>query len=271
MLFEPEAVEPQLYRPKIQKYFNLVIPISPWRAQNLHLDDWVFFPWEKEFSPISPFAKRRQGIVITNANKFSSSIYSNYGLRRRAINTLQNHGIDFDLFGLDWEFSKSEEIKSRLIGLKESILNFRPFSIRETFGYLLNPRVVPKGHNPNFLEILTNREFALVIENQSDYVSEKLLNALLAGCIPIYVGPSLRVYLPEFVNCVFQLSDRQLTDGKLLRTILSDRDQVMEKKRNISRLLLSENESFRKFKSQNVWLEISEIIAKFLSQKKTRV
>jgi hypothetical protein len=33
-----------------------------------------------------------------------------------------------------------------------------------------------------------------VIENDSTYVSEKLLNALVAGCIPIYSGPPLSIY-----------------------------------------------------------------------------
>ena len=31
----------------------------------------------------------------------------------------------------------------------------------------------------------------LVIENEKTYLSEKLFNALLAGCIPIYIGPEL--------------------------------------------------------------------------------
>lgn len=271
VLFEPEVVEPQLYRPQIQKYFDLIIPISPWRAKDLALDNWVFFPWDKEFSPVSPFKKRKEGIVVVNANKFSSSIHSNYGLRRRAVNTLQNYGIDYDLFGFDWEFTKTEEINARLVGLKKSILNFRPFSLRETFGSMLDPRVTPKGHNPNLLEILTNRDFNLVIENQSDYVSEKLFNSLLAGCIPIYVGPSLRVYLPEFVSCVFHLSSEQVTDGKHLTSILSDKEQIMEKKHNISRLLLNEKDSFKNFNSNNVWNKVSEIIVNFLSPKIPRV
>jgi hypothetical protein len=38
--------------------------------------------------------------------------------------------------------------------------------------------------------VLINSKFSLVIENSSDYISEKLLDSLIDGCIPIYMGPS---------------------------------------------------------------------------------
>jgi hypothetical protein len=37
-------------------------------------------------------------------------------------------------------------------------------------------------------------EVAVVIENEPTYVSEKLFDALSAGCIPVYVGPPLGDY-----------------------------------------------------------------------------
>ena len=41
-------------------------------------------------------------------------------------------------------------------------------------------------------------KYSIVIENSSDYVSEKLFDSLLSGCIPVYVGPDLSLYdLPE--------------------------------------------------------------------------
>jgi hypothetical protein len=36
--------------------------------------------------------------------------------------------------------------------------------------------------------ILKDSKFSVVIENSGDYVSEKLLDSLIEGCIPIYVG-----------------------------------------------------------------------------------
>jgi hypothetical protein len=37
-------------------------------------------------------------------------------------------------------------------------------------------------------------KYSVVIENEASYVSEKLFEALFAGCIPKYVGPNLREF-----------------------------------------------------------------------------
>jgi hypothetical protein len=53
----------------------------------------------------------------------------------------------------------------------------------------------------NKFDVLTNSDFHLVIENSSNYLSEKLLDALVAGAVPIYIGPDLKPYgIPT--NCV---------------------------------------------------------------------
>jgi hypothetical protein len=36
--------------------------------------------------------------------------------------------------------------------------------------------------------------YSLVIENSSEFLSEKLFDAFFAGCIPIYVGPDVKDY-----------------------------------------------------------------------------
>jgi hypothetical protein len=48
------------------------------------------------------------------------------------------------------------------------------------------------------LEVYANYKVALVIENSPEYMSEKLLDALFAGCIPVYVGPPVEKFgLPK--------------------------------------------------------------------------
>jgi hypothetical protein len=44
-------------------------------------------------------------------------------------------------------------------------------------------------------------KYALIIENEADYVSEKLFDAIAAGCVPIYVGPNLSRY-KNLAKCV---------------------------------------------------------------------
>ena len=39
--------------------------------------------------------------------------------------------------------------------------------------------------------VLLRSQFAVVIENSAGYISEKLFDAVIAGCIPLFVGPEL--------------------------------------------------------------------------------
>jgi hypothetical protein len=51
-----------------------------------------------------------------------------------------------------------------------------------------------KGTVEDKLATMSKYKYALVIENSPEYMSEKLMEALFAGCIPIYVGPDPHDY-----------------------------------------------------------------------------
>ncbi|EKX40875.1 hypothetical protein GUITHDRAFT_75190, partial [Guillardia theta CCMP2712] len=77
-----------------------------------------------------------------------------------------------------------------------------------SYGRCLNNRPFPPAFSTarkgkkfwlDKVRIMQNYTFALVFENSNmhDYVTEKLFQALLAGCIPIYMGaPNVRDFLP---------------------------------------------------------------------------
>ena len=49
-------------------------------------------------------------------------------------------------------------------------------------------------------EVLSKYKYSIVIENSSDYLSEKLFDVMFSGCIPIYVGPNLANYeIPDYL------------------------------------------------------------------------
>jgi hypothetical protein len=57
-------------------------------------------------------------------------------------------------------------------------------------------------------------KFALVIENELSYMSEKLFDAFFAGCIPIYVGPNVANYkIPKGLVIQCQPTVTSLIDG----------------------------------------------------------
>lgn len=47
---------------------------------------------------------------------------------------------------------------------------------------------------------MATKDFAVVIENSQTYISEKLFDAVIAGCIPLFCGPRLSQFgIPEGV------------------------------------------------------------------------
>ena len=60
------------------------------------------------------------------------------------------------------------------------------------------------------IEVLKKYRYALVIENSLDYVSEKLFNAMAAGCRALYIGESLSEYGPSPSSVVVVKPDPKL-------------------------------------------------------------
>ena len=54
-----------------------------------------------------------------------------------------------------------------------------------------NPLLKYHGRVSSQFEFLRKLEFVVVIENEPTYLTEKLLNAIIAGCVPLYLGPPL--------------------------------------------------------------------------------
>jgi hypothetical protein len=97
-----------------------------------------------------------------------------------------------DLYGESWNsnvFSKSKTLIMEI--LKNPIVHL--FSMRNHVRYWFRnwPETVAPSSKQ---EILRTYKYTLVIENDRTYMSEKLFDALIAGCIPVYVGPSVVDY-----------------------------------------------------------------------------
>lgn len=127
--------------------------------------------------------ERLERIVAINANKWSAIAGELYSLRR------VGYSFDsrIDVYGRGWAESKGS---TAVRVLKEIFIALR-FG---AFPQLLN--IKSAFHQPaNYLgEVddkmlaLASYKVSLVIENCDSYLSEKLVDALLAGCIPVYVG-----------------------------------------------------------------------------------
>jgi hypothetical protein len=107
-----------------------------------------------------------------------------YSTRSKAYTTISS----LDLFGMGWDRAT---FRSVLKMAKECFIAVRGNG-RLNFACLANLWTKPLnylGESKDKLETLSKYRYSVVIENCLEYVSEKLIDCILAGTIPVYVGP----------------------------------------------------------------------------------
>lgn len=184
------------YNPRLndgKRYFSFRIPAGGIESINVPLGA----PWEKRkvacliahVPNVRPIFFRRSGLgIIRNGWKFTPRTWWNYvteggslyGERLRIARECEDAlGDQFDIFGPGWP--KVEGGTKHKPGF---------FSARGAY----------KGSK---LELLQNYRFTIAYENclnDCGYITEKLFDALLAGCVPVYLGnESILNYVPEDV------------------------------------------------------------------------
>jgi len=123
--------------------------------------------------------------VIVNANKFSWVKGEQYTLRRQVVSECRS----VDTYGSGWNGTVTVTLlKNAAEMLRAAVLPSRfHFGARHAFSkphrYL--------GSTPDKIATLSNYKVCLVIENSRELLTEKLIDAWMAGCIPVYVGPDL--------------------------------------------------------------------------------
>ncbi len=246
ILAEPEVVRPDLYKSKILDGSIKILPLGRYRADRLGLTNWIEFPPEIPSYSRSQIARTKK-FAIVNEHKFSSSHRSNYGLRRKVIIYFEKSKLlNLDVYGKEWNTSKLLELKRRFSQIRNnrSILKI---DFRECFSDLWRYYHSISGHMSGECSGLQNYEFNICIENDSDYVSEKVWKALYAGSIPIYTGPNL-IYDPELNKCIVPATNK-LTS---LINVIENLDQInsFEIRQNANNLLDKINQT--KYSIENV-------------------
>lgn len=190
VISEPKVVLPEIYSERVLRSFKSTIAVSVERAAEIKTTYCV------EIQPI-PTAQgmwpknRRNKTCAVFGNKFSANKKSNYGLRRKSLILDEMEGNKIDVYGVDWLDPLWLQAKRRIYSIRKQIHSLGELSMKEALGDFC---FVPKNYRGIMgfqMEQLFEYETSLVIENQSDYTSEKLWNSLVAGAVPIYVGSSL--------------------------------------------------------------------------------
>jgi hypothetical protein len=175
LLTEPPVVEPNHYDPGMKEVFGTLFTMF----DDL-VDNRAYFKFhhnqgrEKIIAPIPDFDQKKLCVMIqTNVSKHSHP-QENYSERQKTVLACDDSN-DIDIYGAGWE-------------------------------------LFPNAHGrltTDKLLTLKNYKFAFCYENmrnQVGYITERLFDAMFAGCVPIYWGAdNIADYVPE--ECYIKRSE----------------------------------------------------------------
>lgn len=188
VFWEPRIVDKTYYDKKIlREYGHFFAPSKNW-LDEAGVEGEIFnWPQAKsaQIEPFEMWRKRKKAFVIIQGNKFSARKGELYSLRRRVI---KSKTIPIDLYGKNWNEGIFLDLarwvnsarKSNLREISFSSIRGAAFRYENYMGEVISKQ-----------EILSKYRYSIVIENQANYVSEKLFDSVSAGCATLYLGQKL--------------------------------------------------------------------------------
>lgn len=183
---EPKVVCPANYQANNISKFGKVIDVGRPEAGPSRATRWPQ-NWPTHVSKASEgLYENSSKLVMVNADKLSFVKGEMYTLRRASM-----HSLPVDTFGIGWDNSFLKKSKILLGEFLIALASRRFPHLPSAKGWFSKPQNF-KGKVTDKISTMEKYKYALVIENECSFVSEKLFDALFAGCIPVYVGGDLR-------------------------------------------------------------------------------
>lgn len=180
---EPQVVCPKNYRESTISLFDEIVDVGRTLLETTYTAPYaIAWPTIEQLQK-NLYREKLSEIVFMNSNKLSFVKGELYSLRRIALKSRK-----IWIYGPGWSSSFLARIKTlvgELLIASTAQTSFAFGAMRLWFSKYENYL----GLAENKLDSLSAYKVALTIENSADYMSEKLMDALLAGCIPVYVGP----------------------------------------------------------------------------------
>ena len=194
---EPTVVCPDNKESRAISRFGLILDMGRPVSKSVNVLPWPQH-WPKIPYSLSNKSNRLEKMVLVNGNKISFIPGELYSLRRKAIIRIK----DLDFYGTWWGLSLKEKLRHALANVLIAIKGgyFPRYSGANNYFRVYRNW---KGAPVDKLVTMSQYKYSLVIENCSEFITEKLFDAFFAGCIPIYVGPKLDGF-PIPSNLYFQ-------------------------------------------------------------------
>lgn len=251
VLSEPLVVWPFAQSPFAKALFTSSIKLG----RPISEIGWEYHPQVYPRSLTSNFKRleRMNSAVLVASNKFSFIQGENYTLRRACAAGLAN----LDVFGREWSMGTLTKFMRLAFEFVVALTSGLKWNIRQ--GGLSSRPMRIMGPVRDKLETMARYKVALVIENSDEFISEKLFDAFLAGCIPVFVGPKLEQWgIPEELTYVAEPNLESLRE-QIQLALEADFDEYQGKLLN----WLTHPETVEKWESSNVWRRVflkSEVI-----------
>jgi hypothetical protein len=234
---EPKVVNPYQYSGEVENMFGNIVFINPFEYKTENHYYWesgYLYDSHFRFKPTKSESRISNSIGFINENKFSLVNGSNYKKRVKALLSVDTDSYSVHIAGKNWDKGILWQVRSQLsqwnyisgsgVGIDLRQLTFPLNLNRQNFFYY--------GRVSTQLEFLDRFIFTIAIENESSYVSEKLLNAIFSGALPLYCGPSLKEYdIPESLVVRFDPSFQDLNQI-LDKLTLTERQRILRECRN---------------------------------------
>jgi hypothetical protein len=192
VMWEPKVVMGRKFGSRnLKKFGKIFSPSLDWLGEfHGSLFYWPqHFPINNTFH-VTDWSSRKHNIVLIQGNKFSAHKGEKYSFRQDLMLSLAKSKISANilLFGNAWNRGVFYDLRSWMISATRVPLHKIDFRSAKNIGQKYS---FYRGPCADKLDLLQQYKFSLVIENSSDYVSEKIFDSVLANCLTFYLGPDL--------------------------------------------------------------------------------
>lgn len=207
---EPAAVFPSQYNSRVENLYGHITtpgnftatpplawpyyynqnPLHP-EANSPALEMVVLEALRENLFEFEPWKQRPIKLSLIASNKVSPTSKNNYKLRRKMAHSLPKDVLR--VYGGLWNSELSARFRHRA-GVFNFALHSHTFpNLIEVYGNLFREYSSAVGIIDDKQRVIRESKFSLVIENDNNYVSEKLIDALIGGSIPIYFGGAYEI------------------------------------------------------------------------------
>ena len=217
IIWEPPTNMPANFSEKnLNKFKQVYFPSPIWSKQ--YRGEYFAWPQAKKLiENQKKWEERQPRVCFIQANRWSFISGEQYSLRRKVLGQMNSH---VDIFGSNWNLGILRDSMN-------AIKSLRSISSRENLSFHCLVNIGQRfdnyfGNAIDKIETLSDYRYSLVIENSLEYISEKLVDAILAGTVPIYVGPDLELCgFPSgiAITCKPEVNEIEAS----IRSLLTDR------------------------------------------------